>query len=105
MAYNHYGRICQRCGLRAVLVHHKDGDRSNSSIDNLEPLCKRCHQVLIHDCANNLPEKVQFKPRKCIQCGRTFQPSGPRSSRCDDCLPEKNLQERDRKKRRKQAKV
>jgi hypothetical protein len=54
VAYDHYGKICQRCGAEAVLVHHKDEDRTNSSVDNLEPLCKRCHQVH-HDCASNLP--------------------------------------------------
>lgn len=104
IAYAHYGRVCQRCGEPAVLVHHKDEDRGNNEVDNLEPLCKRCHQVLIHDCTKNLPEKVVFKPKACAQCGRTFQPPGPRSTRCDRCLPEKNLREREQKKRRKQAK-
>ena len=40
------GRCC-RCGEEAewseVEVHHVDRDRSNESLDNLEPVCKECH--------------------------------------------------------------
>lgn len=35
-------------------VHHKDHNRKNPSLENLELLCKRCHQ-LEHICQNNLP--------------------------------------------------
>lgn len=56
LAYDHYGKICQQCGAEAALVHHKDGDRHNSAINNLEPLCKRCHQVDVHDCTSRLPQ-------------------------------------------------
>lgn len=54
VAFEAHGDRCLRCRDSAVLVHHKDGNRSNSAVDNLEPLCKRCHQ-LEHDCASNLP--------------------------------------------------
>lgn len=105
IAYEHYGKVCQCCYGEAVLVHHKDEDRYNNDLDNLEPFCKRCHQVYVHNCLASLPEKVEFKPKACVECGRTFQPPGPRSTRCDDCLPEKNIRKRERRKRRKQAKV
>lgn len=37
--------ICEQCGsVQNLLVHHKDHDRSNNELDNLEILCKRCHQ-------------------------------------------------------------
>lgn len=39
-----HGRKCNRCEDVAVLIRHKDHNRENNSIDNLEPLCKRCHQ-------------------------------------------------------------
>lgn len=84
IAFRHYGKICQRCGTTAVLVHHKDEDRDNNDVENLEPLCKRCHQ-LHHDCTSNLPEKVKIKPKPCSDCGKEFRPSGPRSVKCDDC--------------------
>lgn len=35
-------------------VHHIDGNRENNSLDNLQLLCKRCHQ-LEHNCIDNLP--------------------------------------------------
>jgi hypothetical protein len=43
--FEHYGRICNRCqSTKFVLVHHKDEDRTNNDLTNLEVLCKRCHQ-------------------------------------------------------------
>lgn len=39
------------------VVHHKDYNQDNNTIDNLELLCKRCHQ-LEHDCESHLPNKV-----------------------------------------------
>lgn len=36
---------CERCGsISHLLVHHKDRDRHNNELDNLELLCKSCHQ-------------------------------------------------------------
>lgn len=47
---------CQRCekdlsdaGRYEWCVHHKDHDRTNNEYDNLELLCKRCHQIE-HEC-------------------------------------------------------
>lgn len=37
--------LCERCGKAAILVHHKDRDTNNSSIDNLESLCVACHDI------------------------------------------------------------
>ena len=37
--------ICERCdSIENLLVHHKDEDRNNNELYNLEILCKRCHQ-------------------------------------------------------------
>lgn len=40
---------CARCGYsesRAILgVHHKDRNRNNNSLDNLEVLCPNCHSL------------------------------------------------------------
>lgn len=36
---------CSRCGsTRYVCVHHKDGNRHNNAKNNLELLCRSCHQ-------------------------------------------------------------
>jgi len=42
---------CNRCGVtnkKVLIVHHKNYDRTNNSIDNLEILCLNCHS-LEHD--------------------------------------------------------
>ena len=45
-------RYCERCGVDTFnlsrwhwVMHHKDHNHSNHSIDNLELLCKRCHAI------------------------------------------------------------
>ena len=53
--------FCERCSCEIDFsnsykwcVHHKNHDRTNNNLDNLELLCKRCHQ-LEHNCTDNLP--------------------------------------------------
>lgn len=44
--YRQYrGTKCERCGSTLYLcVHHRDRNRQNNNPENLETLCKRCHQ-------------------------------------------------------------
>ena len=49
-------RYCERCHTDLLLathyfwtVHHKDHNHSNHADENLELLCKRCHQIE-HEC-------------------------------------------------------
>lgn len=48
-ALNKYGLKCNRCGFddvpEVLQVHHKDRDRNNNLLDNLEVLCPTCHCV------------------------------------------------------------
>lgn len=40
--------VCERCGfdvVAALVVHHRDRDRSNNLGDNLETLCANCHAI------------------------------------------------------------
>jgi hypothetical protein len=40
---------CARCGIsdkRVLVVHHKDGNRRNNDIKNLERICCNCHAIL-----------------------------------------------------------
>lgn len=45
----HYGTECTRCGYKesiyAIDVHHRDRDRENNSLSNLEVLCCNCHAI------------------------------------------------------------
>jgi hypothetical protein len=52
----HLSYCCERCGTyidasaRGTWAgHHKDHNKSNNIIENLEVLCKRCHQIE-HEC-------------------------------------------------------
>lgn len=67
LARNHKPPFCERCQKALSFlpsdrylwcVHHKDHNRHNNELDNLELLCKRCHQ-LEHDCISNLPNTVK----------------------------------------------
>lgn len=45
-ALRHYPAICMRCGYdKFVVVHHKDRDRTNNELSNLEILCPNCHAL------------------------------------------------------------
>ena len=47
-AFKHYAPVCVRCGYNNILaleVHHKDKNRKNSDIENLEILCANCHTI------------------------------------------------------------
>lgn len=42
-------RKCNKCGIgdkRVLSVHHKDGNRRNNTIENLEWLCRNCHYII-----------------------------------------------------------
>ena len=38
--------MCCNCGNKATEVHHKDGSKTNHSINNLIPVCDECHKQL-----------------------------------------------------------
>jgi 5-methylcytosine-specific restriction endonuclease McrA len=48
-AFSVYPKVCVRCGYKEVeevlQVHHKDRNRKNRDISNLEVLCPTCHMV------------------------------------------------------------
>jgi hypothetical protein len=42
---------CRKCGLkdtRVLAVHHKDRNRENNTLSNLEWLCHNCHYLVHH---------------------------------------------------------
>lgn len=45
IALKRHDFVCQRCGRRAQLVHHRDHDPANNDQSNLEPLCRDCHEA------------------------------------------------------------
>lgn len=63
---------CERCGSKDnLLIHHRDHDRYNNETDNLECLCKRCHQIE-HKCHRTLPkgEALSVQSSKLVKTRR-----------------------------------
>lgn len=56
---------CERCGYNkhpaGIVVHHKDRDRTNNSIENLEVLCAICHNIEHYD---ESVEAMGFEPTR-----------------------------------------
>ena len=43
----YHGEFCDRCGVSDnLIIHHIDTNRKNNVIDNLQVLCKKCHNRL-----------------------------------------------------------
>ena len=50
------GHRCRICGAEKYLhIHHRDGDRTNDSADNLVTLCEQCHRR-VHRWQEFIPE-------------------------------------------------
>ena len=96
-SFRNYGRKlkeagvpCNRCGKDLTdakrgewCSHHKDHNRSNNTIENLELLCKRCHQMH-HDAGyKSLPSlmKVQRLSRQGVA---DTSSEAPNSEKSDD---------------------
>lgn len=69
------GRKCENCGLETWLdqpinleIHHKDGDRSNNSLENLILLCLNCHSYTETFCHKT--EKIVIDDEIFVQALR-----------------------------------
>ena len=53
---NKCGNGCELCGSKKnLLVHHKDKDRHNNNLSNLQTLCESCHNK-VHNNVRNFKE-------------------------------------------------
>ena len=59
LVYEEYHKCCL---LSFVVVHHKDGNRQNNDIKNLEPMTREKH--------NNHHHKKDVSSRICLFCGK-----------------------------------
>ena len=65
---------CEICGEPAKMVHHKDENKSDHSLDNLIALCFNCHESL--HCDNN-GKSIRGRPTKYgIKYGMTLKEIG-----------------------------
>lgn len=63
MALKHYGNSCMLCGKedkrpKMIHVHHKDGNRNNNNLCNLEVLCSKCHRSKHPQKASELQKQI-----------------------------------------------
>jgi len=59
--FNQTNFICEKCRKeRAKYIHHKDKTKSNHSMDNLMPVCPKCHADL-HKGERGRPRKTPLE--------------------------------------------
>jgi len=69
IAYEKYGRKCMICGQikGQIDVHHKDRNRKNNKIENLQVLCAKCHAELHKNLIKERDRLMgMIKPRPTI---------------------------------------
>lgn len=75
--YKKFKKIsCEKCfNNKNLIVHHLDDDMTNNVPQNLQTLCRRCHQIE-HKCWLNFPKNLvpwnKLKPQKCKWCTKEF---------------------------------
>ena len=83
---------CEKCGLSVWMgqklsleLHHKDGNRFNNELENLEILCPNCHSLT----PNHSHQRVKHQKRKQIEIKTNFcqcgKPIKRRSKHCIEC--------------------
>lgn len=69
--------------MKGLEVHHKDGNKDNNDISNLELMSKEKHQQL----HSNISRKNSSKRHVCKSCGRAYYASvSPSKFYCNWCL-------------------
>lgn len=82
---------CERCGGTQWLggkipleIHHKDGNRYNNVLDNIELLCPNCHSLENNHCGLSL-KKIESIKFFCEKCGKVRSRSS-KSHLCKKCF-------------------
>ena len=82
---------CDICGISKwngepikLQVHHKDGNKYNNEIDNLQILCPNCHSQTDNWCARNRKNSLKQK-YYCNSCKKELLDK-TKSGLCRDCF-------------------
>lgn len=83
---------CEICGIiewngrpLTMQIHHKDGDNTNNTLDNLIIICPNCHAQTENYRGNANPKAENIK-KYCQDCGREISRT---SIRCLSCASKK----------------
>lgn len=85
---------CDICGISEwngelikLQIHHKDGDRYNNEIENLQLLCPNCHSQTNNWCAKNRKRQIKVT-HYCLSCGKQLSDK-TETGLCRDCYNQK----------------
>lgn len=68
--YSFFKEICEVCLVfPSKHFHHKNGDNTNDTKENLVSVCIKCHQKIHQDMRENRPN------RNCYTCGKEYSSS------------------------------
>lgn len=104
---NYKNHRCEKCGLTEwqgnpipLELHHKDGNRFNNSLDNIELLCPNCHALTDNyrgkgcrshkENPNKGDKKIKIrKMNYCVDCRRAISATAIRCRSCAKKLQRK----------------
>lgn len=77
-AIDYYGDRCNICGKSNIklVVHHRDKNRNNHNIENLQVLCNKCHTCEVHpdihlkylvNRRKQMDEEIKEYEKKCLK--------------------------------------
>ena len=92
--FNYFESKCARCGITKWLnedapleLHHKDGNKNNNSLENLELLCPNCHAFTDTYRGRN-KEMFPIRQKKfCTGCNKEIYKRS-KTGLCIDCYRE-----------------
>lgn len=72
--------VCEMCGGDLILQrHHKNGDATDNTMENIAVLCQKCHTTTHMMIGNWGHGKV--RPATCVVCGEMFKPKRSRRAK------------------------
>lgn len=63
---------CEICGHKPDVIHHIDKNPDNNEVNNLMPLCYKCH-VEVHRGSTHRTHGITMEKYICKECGKTFE--------------------------------
>jgi hypothetical protein len=71
---------CERCASKSnLVVHHRDRNRQNNTLDNLETLCRLCHIQEHREDVAKSQRKPEVNARRGAAIRRAAETRGPKA--------------------------